>query len=367
MEIKLLYGLDKGGKFKVWKIWTDGATLFVEHGKEGGKQQLKSEVVEGKNIGRANETTPAEQAELEAMSRWRKQVDKGYRETKEELEELPLLPMLAADYLKQGHRINYPCFGSPKLDGVRCLAIRHADRVELKSRGGKEYVVPHIQDQLMLCMEVGQVFDGELYIHGKYLEEIVSAVKKTNDNTIDLEYVIFDIVNEETYEHRLISMQAFRRYKLSCLECPSIDVISFCEIQDEDHMKQKHKEYVAAGYEGLMMRNHCGVYESGKRSADLQKYKEFFDEEFQIVDVAEDRNGNGVLVVWDALAGTHFDCCYGDFEQRKHQLNNPECYTGKFLTVKFQTRYRDSLLPQFPCGVRIREGEMIANEFRADE
>lgn len=31
METKLLYGLDKGGKFKVWKIWTEGATLFIEH------------------------------------------------------------------------------------------------------------------------------------------------------------------------------------------------------------------------------------------------------------------------------------------------------------------------------------------------
>ena len=367
METKTLYGLDKKGGFKVWKIWTNDNLLHIEHGKEEGKQQLKVEEVEGKNIGRSNETTPAEQAELEAMSRWRKQVDKGYRETKEELEELPLLPMLALDYLKQGHRIQYPCYGSPKLDGVRCLAIRHADRVELKSRGGKEYVVPHIQDQLMLCMEVGQVFDGELYIHGKYLEEIVSAVKKTNDNTIDLEYIIFDIVKDETYEHRLISMQALRRYKLSCLEYPSIDVISFCEIQDEEHMKQKHREYVGAGYEGIMLRNYDGMYESGKRSADLQKYKEFFEEEFRIVDVAEDRNDNGVLVVWDALAGTHFDCCYGDFDQRKHQLNNPEQYVGKALTVKYQTRYKDSRLPQFPTGVRIREGEWIDDVFYPSE
>jgi DNA ligase-1 len=367
MEIKLLYGLDKGGKFKVWKIWTEGATLFIEHGKEGGKQQLKSEVVEGKNIGRANETTPAEQAELEAMSRWRKQVDKGYRETKGELEELPLLPMLAQDYLKQGHRIQYPCFGSPKLDGVRCLAIRHPHRVELKSRGGKEYTVIHIEQQLMDCMKVGDVFDGELYIHGKYLEEIVSAVKKPNDDTPNLNYVVFDIVTDETYEHRLIELQKLRRHTLSEFSLSRINVISFCEIQDEEHMKQKHKEYVAAGYEGIMLRNHDGVYESGKRSADLQKYKEFFDEEFRIVDVAEDRNGNGVLVVWDALAGTHFDCCYGDFDQRKHQLNNPEQYVGKALTVKYQTRYKDSRLPQFPTGVRIREGEWIDDVFYPSE
>lgn len=367
MEIKLLYGLDKKGGFKVWKIWTNDNLLHIEHGKEEGKQQLKVEEVEGKNIGRSNETTPAEQAELEAMSRWRKQVDKGYRETKEELEELPLLPMLALDYLKQGHRIKYPCYGSPKLDGVRCLAIRHPNRVELKSRGGKEYIVPHIQDQLMLCMEVGQVFDGELYIHGKYLEEIVSAVKKTNPDTTDIEYIVFDIVKDESYENRLISMQALRRYTLSCVEAPSIDVIEFCEIQDEEHMKQKHREYVDAGYEGIMLRSHGGKYESGKRSADLQKYKTFFDEEFKIVGMKEDRNGNAVFELYDHVADKNFDCCYGDFEQRKQQLSNPEYYIGKFLTVKFQTRYRDSLLPQFPCGVRIREGEWVDGIFIPSE
>ena len=367
MEIKTLYGLDKKGGFKVWSIWTDEHLLTIEHGKEGGKMQKKVEEIRPKNVGKSNETSSAEQAELEAMSRWRKQIDKGYRETKEELEELPLLPMLAHDYLKQGHRIKYPCFGSPKLDGVRCLAIRHADRVELKSRGGKEYLVPHIQDQLSSIMKVGDVWDGELYIHGKYLEEIVSAVKKYNDLTPNIEFIIFDMVKDETYAHRLISMQALRRYILSCVEAPSIDVIEFCEIQDENHMKQKHKEYVARGYEGVMLRNHDGKYESGKRSADLLKYKEFFDEEFEIVDVVEDRNQNGVLVVWDNTAGTHFDVCYGDFEERKRQLASPEQYKGKALTVKYQTRYKDSRLPQFPTGVMIRDGEWVDGVFIPSE
>lgn len=357
METKLLYGLDKGGKFKVWSIWTEGHELYIMHGKENGKMQTKCENIAGKNIGRANETSPAEQAELEAMSRWRKQIDKGYRETKEELTDLPLLPMLAQDYLKQGHRIVYPCFGSPKLDGVRCLAIRHADRVELKSRGGKEYVVPHIQEQLMDVMPEGCVWDGELYIHGKYLEEIVSAVKKVNDDTPSIEFVIFDIVTDETYEYRLIAMQALRRHALPSLDATHIRVINFCEIQNEEHMKQLHKAFVDDGYEGIMLRNHDGVYESGKRSADLQKYKEFFDEEFEIVAVGEDNNGNAVLCVFDFVAGETFNVCYGDFEQRKHQLENWNDYIGKALTVKYQTRYKDSKLPQFPTGVRIREGE----------
>lgn len=361
METKLLYGLDKSGKYKVWSIWTEGPELYITHGAENGKMQAKYEIVHGKNIGRSNETSPAQQAEFEAESRYKKQLDKGYRPTKEELTELPLLPMLAADYLKQGHRIEYPCFGSPKMDGVRCLAIRHEDHVELKSRGGKEYCVPHIQAQLLTIMRVGDIWDGELYIHGKFLEEIVSAVKKWNDNTPDVEFIIFDMVKDESYEHRLISMQALRRYTLSCIEAPSIDVLEFCELQDDAHMKQKHKEYVGRGYEGCMLRNFDGKYESGKRSADLQKYKEFSDAEFQIVDVVADKDGGAIFVVQNLFAPNQFNVVGGSHEQRKQWLTEKESLLGKWITVKYQTLYKDTKIPQFPTLVSFRETDSQGN------
>ena len=361
METKLLYGLDKSGKYKVWSIWTEGPELYIMHGAENGKMQAKCEIVQGKNIGRANETTPEQQAELEAESRYKKQLDKGYRPTKEELTELPLLPMLAADYLKQGHRIKYPCFGSPKMDGVRCLAIRHEDHVELKSRGGKEYCVPHVQAQLLTIMRAGDISDGELYIHGKFLEEIVSAVKKWNDNTPDVEFIIFDMVKDESYEHRLISMQALRRHTLSCIEAPSIDVLEFCELQDDAHMKQKHKEYVGRGYEGCMLRNFDGKYESGKRSADLQKYKEFSDAEFQIVDVVADKDGGAIFVVQNLFAPNQFNVVGGSHDQRKRWLTEKESLLGKWITIKYQTLYKDTKIPQFPTLVSFRETDAQGN------
>lgn len=352
METKLLYGLDKSGKYKVWSIWTEGPELYIMHGKENGKMQAKCEVVEGKNIGRSNETTPEQQAELEAESRYKKQLDKGYRPTKEELTELPLLPMLAADYLKQGHRIKYPCYASAKLDGVRCLAIRHEDKVELKSRGGKDYSVPHVEKALDQIMEPGEIWDGELYIHGKYLEEIVSAVKKTNENTKDIVFIVFDLVTEEKFEDRLAEMLVTQT-----LCCEEVRFLSYSKVRNEEQMKLQHRTWVSDGYEGIMLRNSGGVYESGKRSADLQKYKEFLDEEFEIVAVGKDKNDNAVLCVFDPTAGETFTVCYGDFEQRKHQLENWKDYVGKMLTVKYQTRYKDSRLPQFPVGIVIRDYE----------
>lgn len=364
METKVLYGLDKGNNYKVWSIQTrtyiDPITdlpqtvIEIFHGKEGGKMQKKVDFIEGKNHGRANETAPSEQAELEAMSRWRKQVDKGYRETKEELDNLEIAVMLAHDYLKQGHRIEYPCYTSAKLDGVRCLAIRTESGIKLKSRGGKLYSVKHVEDYLLEVMKHGDIWDGELYIHGKYLEEIVSAVKKPNANTPLLKFIIFDVVTEDGYSNRLIEMQRIRRYVLD--EDSPVSVLSWKECSSEEEMKEQHKQFVSEGFEGVMIRNWEGKYESGKRSADLQKYKQFYDEEFLITGVQEDKNGNGVFELWDFAANAAFTTTYGDFPERKNQLAHPEQYIGKALTVKYQSRYLDTNLPQFPTGIAIRDG-----------
>lgn len=363
MEEVKLYGLDKSGGYKVWMIATNGDEITISHGKDGGKIQTKTEKVVGKNIGRTNETSPEEQAVLEAKSRINKQKDKGYRETKEDLKELCILPMLASDYLKQGHRIKFPCYSSRKLDGVRCLAIRHQDRVELKSRGGKEYEVEHVKTSLMECMTVGDIWDGELYIHGKYLEEIVSAVKKPNKDTLDLWFVVFDVVNDEKFSNRIKDVVAIHGRTIG----HQVDALTYDDVSDEDQLKELHKLYVSEGYEGIMLRNYAGVYESGKRSADLQKRKDFMDEEFEIIGVREDRNGNAVFEVYDTTAKTTFTVTYGDFEQRKYQLNNPKEFIGKMLTVKYQCRYKDSKLPQFPTGVMVREGKVLNGEFIPNE
>lgn len=356
MEAKVLFGKDKAGGYKHWCIQTQGDEMIISYGKVGGKITTKVEKVKGKNIGRANETSPEEQAELEAMSRYRKQLDKGYRENKEDLEELPLLPMLASDYLKVGHRIQWPCYTSVKLDGVRCIAVRGEETVRLISRGGKEYTLPHIQEALLTVMEVGEVWDGEVYLHGYELEDIVSATKKPNKLTPQLQFWLFDVVDStRIFARRVISVNdASIRIAENDVE-GVLDTLVYHFCKNEEDMKKQHKIAVSQGFEGVMLRNNKGLYESGKRSGDLQKYKEFMDSEFQILGVEEDKNGNAVFLLFDKIAQAEFHCTYGDFEQRKAFLTSPEKYIGKWLTVKYQKRYKDSRLPQFPTGVGFRD------------
>lgn len=115
-----LYKLDNKGIIREWEIFVSEVSPFfysVLHGVQNGKKQFTKVVIEaGKNIGRSNETTAAQQCLLEAESLYNKQRDrKGY--TEEIPTEKPFLPMLAQDFKKHEAKINYPACISAKIDG----------------------------------------------------------------------------------------------------------------------------------------------------------------------------------------------------------------------------------------------------------
>lgn len=388
---KTLYGLEKDGTIKVWEITAqdqfDGeCILSVTHGQEGGKMQTKNTII---REGKQKRTVP-EQAISEAQGKIKKQIDKGYRETKEELKELPLLAMLAGDFHKIGHRIDWAngVDLSDKLDGVRCVAkCPSIGVITLESRTGQPYVLPHITRELMWYMNPGDVLDGEIYLHGYALQEITSAVKRTdpdkevektykayNKNPSDetyaeheeacliqelrpkLEFIIFDIPSSKAWFERLEELEQFTADRLFGHQ-DKVFALNYDRVFSEGQMKAAHKKCVAHGFEGVMMRNRYGLYESGKRSADLQKYKEFMDAEFEIMDVVADKDGLGVFVVKNIYADNTFTVTLGSHVERAYQLAHKEEFIGKPLTVKFQSLYKGTLIPQFPTGVAVRDYE----------
>ena len=106
-----------------------------------------------------------------------------------------------------------------------------------------------------------------------------------------------------------------------------------------------------------MIRNGDGVNESGKRSADLQKYKEFLDSEFVILDVLPAKDDGSTFLVQNDLNDMTFSVTLGSMSDRAEYLANKELYIGKLITVQYQARYKDTLLPQFPTGKAIRDYE----------
>jgi DNA ligase-1 len=400
---KTFYGKDKGGKYKVWQIETavsigGKGIITIHHGQEGGKQTRKDEIIyEGKQ-GR----TPEEQAVSEAEGRIKKQVDKGYRENKADLEELPLLAMLSGDYNKIGHRIDWEngVHVPDKFDGVRCLVkCAMGGGITLESRTGQPYDVPHIVAELEKIMQPGDVLDAELYVHGYVLQDITSAVKRTDtqkkidqaqrkyekavgDEAIEEAYVelmeanlihelrpklqlhVFDMPSDKPWYERLIELED---YAAARFFDGFVKLTKNPLVFSEEHMKVVHKDAVRRGYEGVMLRNRMGMYESGKRSADLQKYKEFVDAEFEILDVEPAKDDGSVFRVRNDLNELTFTVAFGTMAFREQALKDKEYFISKFLNVKFQSRYKGTLLPQFPTGEYIREGKMVNGEFVPSE
>jgi DNA ligase-1 len=398
---KTLYGLDKKGDMKVWTIQVeqtqcdnDEAIITITHGKLGGKMTVKPEsITEGKQ-GR----NCFEQAVLEAKARIKKQEDKNYRENTADLANLDILAMLAADYRKRGKSIVYPCYGSDKYDGVRALAKKRNGVVTIESRTSQLYDIPHIHEALTIHMRDGDIWDGEIYLHGEVLQDITSAVGRTDtqakidaiqrkisrhDNDPNgsdqawhtkwellqeeldeaeliheirpkLQFHIFDVVSDKTFIERMEDLDELTGIPVVS---PCIQITQYVWVADAVDMKIKHDDAVDRGYEGLMLRNFKGLYESGKRSTDLQKYKEFVDAEFEILDVIPDKEDGSRFVVRNNLNDRTFTVTLGSMAQRAEYLANKHLYIGKMITVRYQSRYKKTKLPQFPTGVVIRDYE----------
>src|SRR5689334_16299941 len=91
-----LYKKTSSGAIQMWTISVDyhlggekgeSALIQTVFGQVDGKKQIANDVVlEGKNIGKANETTAFEQAISEAKSQWERKKKKGYVESIEDAE-----------------------------------------------------------------------------------------------------------------------------------------------------------------------------------------------------------------------------------------------------------------------------------------
>jgi ATP-dependent DNA ligase len=368
MALPTLYCKSKTGKTQVWNIEVIEAKIRVSYGYEGGAVTVNEKTItSGKNLGKKNATTAAEQAVLEAKSTWDKKKTGGYAESLDDAH-VPgvadaaavaaheaILPMLAHDFHKRGKDIKFPCYVQPKLDGVRCIFRNGV----LTSRQGK--VFPNMEHIVNDLEDVELVLDGELYSDTLNFQQFVGLVRKKKHNAKEIEllkqvkYWVYDCVNDEPFEARintLWDMFGERSYD-------HIKLLSTDECKTKAELKGFHDRFVAEGKEGLIIRNKTGLYQLAARSKDLQKYKEFEDAEFTVVEFTDGEGSEKGLVIWVCETedkrkfsvrprGTH--------EERAELFKDADSYVGKKLTVRYQ-ELTDDKIPRFPVGIAFRDYE----------
>ena len=356
------------GKSMMWSIKvsdSDGhGVIETTRGFTDGKKQINEKIItDGKNIGKKNATTPLQQAINEARSTWVKMKENGYSSVGNVIEEskgkgvnedVPS-PMLAHDYCKRGKSITFPCFVQRKFDGTRCVSLPGKG---LFSRNRKSY--PHLAHIVAEINKLPCILDGELYSNTLTFQEIVGLVKRETlkkgdeEKQLQIKLHVYDIVNDMPYDQRYANLQLlFRRYKFKHLVLVKTD-----NCESEEKMKELHLQYVAEGYEGIMLRNKTGLYKND-RSVDLQKFKEFFDDEFEVVGYKDGEGQEAGCVLWvcKTKEGKVFNCRpRGTREDRMELYKNGKKYIGKKLTIRFQ-ELTDDKVPRFPVGIAFRDYE----------
>jgi len=355
------------------------------HGLLNGKIQCDtSEITEGVNIGKSNETTIAQQAERIANTYWNKLLDQGYKTEIPNDDDLltnayGLPKAMLAQSLKEKHKSdskglfknNSYVYVQPKLNGARALSvfIEKYDSLKLITRNCKKWTtVDHILVALKQLEESFGVSlrniipDGELYIHGMLLQDIVSALKKENIDTIKIRFILYDVAIPNISQDKRVKILGNIKEHIAATYGDSfpIQVLKTEKAYSMEEVERLFNSFKKEGYEGAIIRIPSGKYNFGHRSKDLLKHKDMVEEEFEIVDVKEAKGrdkGTGIFIVKNKRKSTKptFDVRpEGSNIQRAEYLKNKHKYIGKLLTVRYQELSKDNV-PIFPVGVVIRD------------
>jgi DNA ligase-1 len=349
-----VYKLDSSGKVRILHVYTEGADLVQESGLLDGKRVEHRSTATAKNVGRANETTPEEQAQSEAESLIVNKMSTGYFNTIEEAKaNIVLLPMLAKPW--DAKRIDWTknVFIQPKLDGMRCFAIVTEGKCELYSRKGKLIdTCQHIIDAIEAIPGITTtVLDGELYAHGKTFQENMKLIKKYREGeTEDVHLHIYDTVEDKSYEVRYRALNLVTKIA----NTPILELVPCDKIGSETQIAGFHTANLAAGYEGSIIRHGDDGYKLNKRANQLLKYKDFIDIACKVIDIKPSKkrpeHGECVCEHNGHTFGTGMKFSH---KERAEILVNKDDYIGQTAEIRF-FEYTDDGVPRFPVCVGFR-------------
>lgn len=377
----ILVTKDNKGKTRVVEIsyeWDDAQHGFVIRRKTyqyGGKVTVQPEIWIYK--GKVKRTV-SEQARLEYNSHLKKYTDKGYKllPSSIKINNAVAVEAFVEEHLGNGvtdsngfkkhmlakqadkvatsvfDKIKY-WYGSRKIDGVRCSFYWKDGEVRTASRGGGDYdastsFMRHNPKLIQFFEEHPDiVLDGELYKHGKSLQQISGAARLEKDTAgMDwLEYYIYDVMDStKTFEERLdilhditdelnLGFNPEREWddgELKFQIVPQETVVGWANIQ------KLHDKYVGEGFEGIVIRDPSKVYNFGGRTNAMIKVKMYKDAEFEIVGYSEGLRPEDMVFVCKTKEGKEFEAKpMGPRELKWEYLDRMDEIIGKMATVKY--------------------------------
>lgn len=377
----ILVSKDNKGKIRVVEIdyeWDDNRRGYVIRRKTsqyGGKVTVQPEI--WIFTGKAKRTV-SEQVKLEYNSHLKKYQDKGYKllPSNINLKDSPSVQAFVEEQMGEGvsdsngfkkhmlakqadkvatsvfDKLKY-WYASRKIDGVRCSFYYKDGEVRTASRGGEHYdystTFMRNNPKLIQFFENHPdiVLDGELYKHGKSLQQISGAARLEKDTAgMDwLEYYIYDVMDStKIFEERLevlhdieseLSLgfnpnKEWEEGELRFQMVPQEKVVGWTNIQ------KLHDKYVSEGFEGAVIRDPSKVYNFGGRTNAMIKVKMYKDAEFEIIGYERGLRPEDMVFVCQTELGAKFEAKpMGPRELKYEYLDRMDEIIGKMATVKY--------------------------------
>lgn len=388
--IKYLLGKSSTGKFRWWQCecdeeWHDDVNGYViqrSYGQVGGKTTMSPTIIVSQTKQKRNWQ---EQYTLQFNSEVKKQLDKGYVEvpkhpndySEAELSEIfgevvtnqagVIKPMLAKQESKLTNRkiLDKEWLCSRKIDGVRCLMYWDGKQVRTASRGGENYdpATSHLREneQLIKFFESHPsiILDGELYRHGKTLQQI-SGAARMEKNAYDCDWLEFwiydcydkanpDMIANDRIKFLFEVLDVYLNPTENTKPIDLIRVVAQEYVHGEQMIWDFHDEYVAEGFEGCVIRDPNKPYKPNGRTNDMLKFKNYKSEDFKVVGYELGRRGSeDMCFICELEDGRTFKAMpVGDRTVKEEYIENFESkYKGHFAECTYFNYSNDGIPTQ---------------------
>ena len=307
--------------------------------------------------------------------------------------------MLASAYdQKLVDRVTWPAIAQVKMDGMRFNAIVKNNKVEFRSRNGKEIVIPDPNIEapfrhMAAFYGLDMVFDGELMVvdaAGKMLDRktgngiLNKAVKGTMSvaEAVQVRATLWDAITLEAFQAG-VEKEPYKDRLAKLCNCISdlkgrntpvahyVDLVYSRQVQNDAEARTMFEKFLAEGQEGIILKTREGVWEN-KRSKSLIKFKGELECDLRVVDWEEGTGKNvnrlGALVLESDCGNIRVNVGTGFSDSDRNSIT-PESSIGRIVAIKYNARIKDKnsdieslFLPVF---IEFRDDKSQADDAKA--
>jgi len=273
--------------------------------------------------------------------------------------------------------VSYPVRVEPKLDGLRCIAVKHHGELVFFTRNGTVLEsMPKIKAALEVADYDNVVLDGEMLASGNWNDSNSVVMSKTQKDDSNLIYNIFDAM---PLDHWIIQESAMTYFTRCQIVEKIVGQVASKHVQQVPHIMAKNEEELKAffskcmdeHFEGVMLKSLTTPYE-WDRSKNILKLKPVVTYEGVIVGNYERRKNTkysgqfgGFYVLLPNHVITRCGGGFNDVLRARIQLENADTWNGKIAECEAQPdpMTEDGLSAKgkmrFPVYTRLRDASDV--------